>query len=88
MKFVLFALPILPYTSEAASYFNLIDAKSKKVIGPLPVWPPAIIDYTYINATSSKLNIEAVFDPSIPVKSVRMTFDNPKKGVCRNVAPY
>jgi hypothetical protein len=88
MKFALFALLFFPYTSGQdnvlTSHFNLIDSKTHAVIGELPDF----VNYFTIDATSSRLNIEAVFDPAVTVASVRMTFDDPQENNCRSGAPY
>jgi hypothetical protein len=46
----------------------------------------AAIDYREF--PTPNLNIQATFDPDIPVASVRMTFDNPNRTFCEQKAPY
>jgi hypothetical protein len=64
------------------SYLSLINSQTDTFIEPLG----ATIDYGEF--PTSKLNIQATFDPDIPVSSVRMTFDNPNRTFCENKAPY
>jgi hypothetical protein len=64
------------------SFLSLIDSQTDTFIEPLG----ATIDYRSLS--TSNLNIQATFNPDIPVSSVRMTLDNPKRTFCENKAPY
>lgn len=64
-------------------YFSVIDSKSDKAIELLR----DTIDYFLID--SGLLNVQARFTTSPEsIKSVRLTYDNPKRNVCDQKAPY
>jgi hypothetical protein len=66
------------------NFLTLIDAKTDVVIEVLGDY----IDYQSVQSSSSKLNIQATFSEDVPVESVRVTFDNPKRSFCEEKAPY
>lgn len=66
-------------------YFSVIDSKTDKVIQLLR----DKIDYYQIRPSSVYLSIKARFSISPELtKSVRLTYDNPKRNICDNRAPY
>lgn len=62
--------------------FVLIDPKSDQSLGELGT----VVNYTSLKTKSNLLNIEAKFIK--PYKSVRVTFDNPKRSFCEKAAPF
>jgi hypothetical protein len=66
----------------SSSFLSLINPITNKFIVPLGA------DLYYSTLPTSNLNMQATFDPIIPVTSVRMTFDNPKRNFCEKKAPY
>jgi hypothetical protein len=66
------------------SFLSLINPQTDTFIAPVG----DDLDFEYFTFPTSKLNIQATFDPDIPVSSVRLTFDNPTRNFCDNKAPY
>lgn len=67
---------------SVASFLSLIDADSDSAIELLGDF----VNYGSIRTPS--LNIEASFSVDLPVESVRLTFDNPKRSFCKGTAPF
>jgi hypothetical protein len=59
------------------SFLTLINPQTDTFIEPL------VTDLYYSILPTSKLNIQATFDPDMPITSVGMTFDNPNRFVRR-----
>jgi hypothetical protein len=64
------------------SFLSLIDSQTDTIIEPLG----ASMDYRTL--PTPRLNIQANFGSDITVRSVRMTFNNPKRNFCEKKAPY
>jgi hypothetical protein len=67
---------------SVTSFLTLIDAESDSVIELLGDF------VNYLSTPSPNLNIQASFSNDLPVESVRITFDNPKRSFCTGTAPY
>ena len=66
-------------------FFMVIDSVTDKAIQLLK----GNIDYYQIGSHSINLNLRARLSmPSESIKSVRLTYDNPKRNVCDHSAPY
>jgi hypothetical protein len=84
---ILLVFSLLSSVSYATDKIILINSETDKPIEDLG----STVDYKLIN--TSKLNLEAKFQShssksSHSVKSVRVTFDNPKRSFCDEKEPY
>jgi hypothetical protein len=76
---------ILTITSTP-NYLSLIDAKTDSIVKVLD-GNFQRFDYQF-DLRSSQLNIQATVSKDTPVKSVRVTFDRPKRSFCERKTPY
>jgi hypothetical protein len=65
----------------SSNFLALVDSQTDKNLGVL-----GDLNYQYHDLSSSKLNIQAIFNKSIPIASVRVNFL--KRSYCEKEAPY
>jgi hypothetical protein len=68
----------------STNYFTLIDSETDKFVEVIDT----VVNYNQITTTTSKLNIQAVFDDDIPIESVLVTYDSPVRSYCEEFFPY